>query len=98
MSKKVKNINGTTDNSCRCGSWLNHWQKYGGILAGVCVEKSCTKNAEAGAHVLKGDSIDQNWYIIPLCRDHNALWGKEIEIRDSAKIVSANTKETCAKE
>ena len=98
MSKKVKNINGTTDDTCRCGSWLNHWEKYGGILAGVCVEKSCAKPAEVGAHVMKVESIDQGHYIVPLCRDHNALSGQEIEIRGSAKMVSANTKETCAKD
>ena len=99
MSKKVKNINGTTDNSCKCGSWLRHWEKYGGIMAGLCVEKSCTQNVEAGARVLKGDgSADESWYIVPLCKEHNALLGKEIEIRVSAKMVPADTKETCARE
>ncbi len=24
---KIKNINGTSDNTCTCGSWLKHWEK-----------------------------------------------------------------------
>lgn len=97
MSKKVKNINGTSDNSCKCGSWLNHWEKYGGGKAGMCAEKACTKKAEVGAHVLKADSNDKNWYIVPMCKDHNGLLGEEIEVMDSTVLVSANTAETCAK-
>ena len=25
---RVNNINGTSDNSCNCGSWLDHWKNY----------------------------------------------------------------------
>src|SRR5437667_3135285 len=27
---KVNNVNGTSDSSCKCGSWLDHWKKFGG--------------------------------------------------------------------
>jgi hypothetical protein len=37
-----------------------------------------------------------NWYIIPLCKTHNAATG-EIEIVDSTVFVSANKNETCNK-
>jgi len=94
---KVKNINGTSDNTCKCESWLKHWENYGGGKAGLCVVTSCVKKAEVGAHVQKANSTDNRWYIVPFCKDHNALTGKEIDISDSTKLVSANTKETCAK-
>ena len=28
---KVTNINGTSDNTCSCGSWLKHWEKFNSI-------------------------------------------------------------------
>ncbi len=84
MSKKVKNINGITENTCKCESWLKHWEKFGGGKAGYCAEKSCMRSAEVGAHVQKGgESTDSSWYIVPLCKDHNGKKGEEIEIMDS---------------
>jgi hypothetical protein len=97
MARKVRNLNGTSDNSCRCGSWLKHWETYGGGKGGFCAEKTCTKSADVGAHVQKADSTDKNWYIIPLCIGHNSSTGGELEIMDSTVLVSANTSETCAK-
>jgi len=94
---KVKNINGTSDATCKCDSWLKHWETYGGGTSGLCAEKSCTTKAEIGAHVQKADGNDNKWYIVPLCKKHNGLHGQEIEIMDSTKLVSANTKQTCAK-
>jgi hypothetical protein len=97
MSKKVKNINGTSDNNCKCGSWLKHWEKFSGQKPGWCAEASCRKDSTVGAHVQKSESLDNKWYIIPLCGDHNALEGKEISIMDSTILVSANKSETCEK-
>lgn len=96
MAIKVKNLNGTSDNTCRCGSWLRHWEKYGGGTATLCSEETCTKKAEVGAHVQKDSNNDQKWYIIPLCQEHNKS-DKALTIFENTKFVSANTKETCAK-
>ena len=92
---KVKNINGTTDNTCKCGSWLKHWEKFSGKTPNYCSEKNCTQKDLVGAHVQKTTS-DMNWYIIPLCKAHNATMG-ELEIVDSTVFVSANKNETCNK-
>ena len=93
---KVNNINGTSQNTCKCGSWLDHWKKFSGqSLSSYCSEKSCTKKPEVGAHVQKDSSTDNNWYIIPLCTTHNGETGKSLEIMDSVKLVSANVSETC---
>lgn len=93
---KVKNINGTSDNNCKCGSWLQHWKNFSGHPVTWCVEKSCIEKDLVGAHVQKADSTDNNWYIIPLCKSHNKSTGT-LEISDSCKLVSANKKETCEK-
>ena len=92
---KVKNINGTSDTTCKCGSWLQHWKNYSGQSLPVhCSEIRCTSRPELGAHVQKVSLYDNNWYIIPLCSSHNKSTG-ELEIMDSVKLVSANKRETC---
>jgi hypothetical protein len=95
---KVKNINGTSDNACKCGSWLKHWLNYSGqSLPNYCPEKSCTNKPEVGAHVQKDSANDSSWYIIPLCKTCNAKYGQAIEISDSIKLVSANVSLKCGK-
>jgi hypothetical protein len=93
---RVKNLNGTSDNTCKCGSWLKHWKNFSGqTLSSYCSEKSCTSKPEVGAHVQKENSFDTNWYIIPLCDEHNKkTWGS-LEIVDSVALVSANVSNTC---
>jgi hypothetical protein len=97
MAKKVKNINGTSDTTCKCGSWLKHWENFSKQKAGLCSQITCTKSATVGAHVQKADSSDNKWYIIPLCADHNVLRNQEISIMDSTILVLANKSETCDK-
>ncbi|TSC83714.1 MAG: hypothetical protein G01um101417_448 [Parcubacteria group bacterium Gr01-1014_17] len=92
----VSNINGTSDNSCNCDSWLDHWKNYSDqTLPTYCQEKSCTKKPEVGAHVQKDSSYDKNWYIIPLCSEHNHQTHGSLEVVDSVAFVSANTSQTC---
>ena len=93
---KVKNINGTSDNRCSCGSWMKHWINFSNKSVIYCVEKSCINKNLVGAHVQKSNSYDHNWYIIPLCIAHNAS-DREIEIIDSCTLVTANKKLTCEK-
>jgi hypothetical protein len=91
---KVNHINGTSGNTCKCGSWLRHWRKHGGSLPqSYCAEKSCMKTQEVGAHVQK-DS-DSSWYIVPLCQGHNAQTGSSIELMDGTTLVRANVSLTC---
>jgi len=95
---KIKNINGTSDNTCKCSSWLNHWEKFSGqAIPTYCPEKACTQKPEVGAHVQKDSSTDNNWYIVPLCKKHNGETGKSLEISDSIKLASANVSNTCGK-
>jgi hypothetical protein len=94
---KLKNINGTSNNNCKCGSWIIHWEKFSGQTTGYCQATGCNNKNPLGAHVQKGGgSADQCWYIYPLCDSHNKQSG-ELNVSDTYKLVSANVKETCGK-
>jgi hypothetical protein len=95
---KIKNINGTSQTTCACGSWLKHWEKFSGQSVTYCpaTSPSCLKKDLVGAHVQKSDSSDGKWYIYPLCSAHNQSTGV-LEVSDTYKLVSANKKETCEK-
>ena len=93
---KVKNINGTGESKCRCGSWLEHWANFSGQpVPKYCPEEKCIARPEVGAHVQKDDSFDNNWYIVPLCKVHNAEVGRSLTIADSVHLVPANVSQTC---
>jgi hypothetical protein len=55
------------------------------------------QGAEVGAHVQKDSATDKSWYIVPLCKAHNARKGDSINILEGIKLVSANVSETCDK-
>jgi hypothetical protein len=94
---KVINFNGTSDNSCKCGSWLEHRKKFTGrSIPIICPEQTCTDKPEVGAHVLKDSSTDKSWYIVPLCKKHNAQTGQSLNIVDTP-LASANVANTCGK-
>jgi hypothetical protein len=95
---KVKNINGRRQNSCNCGTWLDHWVKIcGRPLPRYCAVKTCMGKPELGAHVQKDSSTDGNWYIIPLCVKHS-MRAASLEIADTTTLVSAHVNETCGKQ
>jgi len=94
MSRKIMNINGLEGKACRCGSWLVHWQKLSGRRASICAEVNCEAAASAGALVMK-DTGGDKWFVVPLCREHNALTGQELEVVDSATMVTAETGAAC---
>lgn len=93
---KVHNINGTSDNTCKCGSWKAHWEKYnekGLSWPTYCVATGCYNKATVGAHVQK--ESNSKWYIIPFCDHHNACYGESVEVDSSTSFASANRSETC---
>jgi hypothetical protein len=92
---KIRNVNGTSQNKCNCGSWLKHWENFSKQKANFCPVKNCLEMDLIGAHVQKDDSKDENWYIYPLCKKHNATKEKSLEVSDIYNFVSANVRETC---
>ena len=91
---KVFNINGTSDNDCKCGSWKAHWIKFSGKdWPTYCCEKSCTNPPTVGAHVEKVNGSN-SWYIVPLCAKHNKATN-EMELYGNPTLVTANRGLTC---
>lgn len=93
---RIKNINGTSDTTCSCGSWLQHWEKFSKQSALFCPVIHCLNKDLVGAHVQKANSNDDKWYIYPLCTSHNQSAGP-LEVSNSYVLVPANKKETCEK-
>lgn len=95
---KVKNINGRRQNSCGCGTWLDHWVKVSGLpLPEHCAATTCMEKPQLGGHVQKDSVTDGNWYIIALCVKHS-IRAASLEIVDTTKLVSAHVNETCARQ
>jgi hypothetical protein len=81
---KLVNVTGTSDETCACDSWLDHWKTYSGQSAGVCGVMGCNSNDLVGAHVRKyGESTP---YIYPLCNGCNQKDGA-LEAWDGYKLV-----------
>jgi len=100
VAMRVTNINGTTDNTCKCDSWLAHWEKFNPVGQKVpmyCPATACIKKPEVGAHVQKDSSTDKSWYIIPLCTNCNAKTGQSLDVSDSISLASGNVSQTCGK-
>lgn len=93
---KLKNIKGTTKNTCSCYSWLDHWLKFTkeDSLPAFCAEQSCTRDPEVGAHVIKVDSTDEDWYIVPLCKKHNKE-NEKFVLYSGIKLAPASVSKTC---
>ena len=92
--QKIKNINGTTKNHCCCGSWLKHWENISERKASTCAALMCHKVATDGAHVQIDGSIDNSWYIVPLCHEHN-MYNDPLFVEEP--LVLANISLTCEK-
>jgi len=93
---KIRNINGTSDSACACGSWLQHWKKFSGQKTTFCLAVGCMEKDLAGAHVQKADARDDGWYIYPLCNFHNQR-SKELKVSDGYKLVPADKAAACEK-
>jgi len=91
---KVKNINGTSQNRCSCGSWIQHWRRYSWQTATVCRAVGCMRKDLVGAHVQKAGYYDSSWYIVPFCNAHNRT-RDTIELVNGTVLVSANKSKTC---
>ena len=53
VGMRVKNINGTSAYTCKCGSWLDHWKKFSGqSLSNYCSEETVLKN-QKWAHMFR---------------------------------------------
>lgn len=97
MGITVKNLNGTSDRDCACGTWIQHWEKFSGTTAGICARSVCLNTATVGAHVKKSIGDDHAHYIAPMCHACNGKRDAIFNLRDDTRLIPANVAETCAK-
>lgn len=91
-----KNKNGTSDRSCYCGTWKQHWINYSKKnWPLICSVKGCSNSAEVGAHVYN-TNISKKEYIVPMCKSCNRLT-EEFYLNKDVVLVNANVSETCGK-
>jgi hypothetical protein len=94
---RITNINGTSDTTCKCGSWINHWKNFSRQkLPTFCPVYGCYQKDLVGAHVQKAYAVEPKWYIIPLCSRHNEI-KTDLDVVDTVAFVSAKKNETCEK-
>ncbi|EHU0329790.1 hypothetical protein RUX70_004440 [Vibrio vulnificus] len=98
---KIKNAKGTGDRSCKCASWIKHWEKYSNKSANKCVVDGCNNSANVGAHITRPNAKSEDYkthpYIVPFCSSHNGKHGEEFYSKINTTFVWANVKETCGK-
>lgn len=86
----VRNVRGTSDRKCRCGSWLLHWDNETKSNRATCSVVPCGNDATLGAHVqiLDNRTSGQHW-IVPMCDGHNRL-DDDLWLDGRVTLVSAN--------
>lgn len=79
--------------TCSCNSWLDHWEKNRGLTAGHCRACRLDKphSSLLGGHVIKVDSSDQKWYIVPLCSSCNNKDPFVFSLYNSDDLISADS-------
>ncbi len=93
---KIKNLNGKIGDPCRCGDWLEHWKNFSKQdLPDYCPVNACAGRPEAGAHVQRDFFGDTHWFVVPMCRKHNAMAGQPLVLNDWIRLVSSDTRFTC---
>ena len=90
----VRNVVGSGECKCGCGSWLDHHARFSGYTSRLCSVSTCVRTADVGGHVQKCDALDTRWYIVPLCSSCNGQVDKFI-LSSTAVLVSANVGRTC---
>lgn len=96
----MKNLSGTAERNCKCGSWLEHWKKFAGVAATPkCHVQACEATAEVGAHValpnMRAEELRKLHFIAPMCKMHNGSAGAEFKSKVDAVFVSADKAITC---
>jgi hypothetical protein len=91
---RVKNVNGATGRACAGKSWLEHWMSLAHQRVAFCPVRGCFEPVEVGSHVQKDGARDGRWYIVPLCKRHDAKPGVALELIDTVPLVPAEGGET----
>ena len=88
-----KNKKGTSNRSCKCGTWKQHWINNSlEPWPDKCSIKNCNNSATLGAHII--NSKVEGEKIVPACDSCNKLSG-EFSLKGGITLVSANKLKTC---
>ena len=107
----VKNLDGTSEHTCMCGSALAHWQDFGKpspafLQRQACSVVVCRNPIQVGAHVqkevLEGRPVlgmvgDASWYVLPLCEMCSRRRGESLTVDDDCGLAPASLVETCGR-
>ena len=92
----ITNVPGTSDLTCTCGTWKQHWINFSGHSTSHCSVIGCQGEFEVGSHVRFVEPRDKKVYILPLCKDCNQRTGI-LEVLNVINPVSADPSETCGR-
>lgn len=88
-----KNKTGTSNRTCTCGSWKQHWINYTSKnWPSVCAVEGCNNNATVGAHIYNSNAEGE--WIAPMCESCNKKTG-EFALKNHTALVPANKAKTC---
>lgn len=88
-----KNKSGTSDRSCACGSWRQHWiNNCSKEWPKYCSVDGCTNKATLGAHIYNSNAAGE--WIAPFCESCNKR-NDEFSLKGKTTLVSANKNKTC---
>jgi hypothetical protein len=93
-----KNVSGSGDQKCKCGSWKQHWLNFSGATEwpSECSIKGCSEKPVDGGHLRCSENNLE--YIAPLCSKHNNPNNtEEMTLKGGVKLARANRSETCEK-
>ncbi len=74
---RVKNLHEGKRVPVGFNSWKDYWEHQTHRRFSLCSCLGCNAMAEHGSHVIKTDSYDKRWYIVPLCPYHNNPYHSE---------------------
>lgn len=88
-----KNKVGTSDRSCACGSWKQHWiNNCSEEWPTYCSVDGCSNRATLGAHIYNSNAEGE--WIAPFCESCNKR-KDEFSLRGGITLVPANKNKTC---
>ncbi len=88
--KWLKHIRGTGSRSCRCGTWIRHYERISGLNRRRCCAYGCSNAATHGAHVRISRGSNNKEWIALTCQECNKPGSvEEFRIVQNTLLVTA---------
>lgn len=89
------NKRGTSDKTCVCGTWMQHWlNETGKPWPAECSVDGCKNKPTLGAHIMHTAVAGER--IVPMCDSCNGLI-RSFTLKGGVTLPSANKAITCEK-